>query len=747
MINDIKKIFFLFNFNKKYIGFLFLVLIFGLFLPIYSTKAFIVELLSSYGIVLAFLQTALSISNLFLGLGGTILSWILGGDFITIPYTKGDVIDSSWGLVRDLTNMLFIIVLIFIGLATALRIRDYEAKKALPRLIIIALLINFTPVICGFIIDGANIVMNFFIQPLSGGNLLGSHLYTVYKGVWSDIIGLGFFNPLEHVELLFKSACVVIFNFLGGFIMIAFSFLFVLRYIAIWILVILSPLAFFSYILPITRRIWTMWWNQFIQWVFIGITGAFFLYLGFNTLNILLEHAGELGKAPEGTGWLKKPFIDFFNDLLPYGIGIAFLLISFFLGFSTGAMGGNQILNLVKTGGATALGRTRYFFDKKIGAPTAARLAGGFSKSADWARRIEQKGGFFGVTGKPLRWVTRGFEAVVVPPLVGYSAEARKVIKPKGWERMTIGEKAMTIKSLPFEEDRLVLASEMKQEKDFLKTDREFQEEMFSIALKFRNDPYYKEPATNIINALPDRMTKQIKLDLTPGPKKQEMEQEIQKTAEEIRTLAQKDRELEELIRQKNINLEDLAASVIHIKNLKPSDLAEMNESSLTSLAGRLAFQKMTSSQTQKIFDSFGKNVIENLLNREGGLNAIFKNKTLEEGAAIVDNFCKNNKGLVNYLVRSPAGQAINWEGLKYMLDPLDRLTNRFADLERRILIQEKIEKSETLKQYYELFKKQKRGEIDQNLINTLNSLKTAIENNANLKREWEIIENLIENR
>src|SRR3989344_1092332 len=61
--------------------------------------------------------------------------------FIRVPYTTGGVIDVAWPIVRDFANMLLVLILIFIGLGSALRLGDYEAKKALPRLFGVALLI------------------------------------------------------------------------------------------------------------------------------------------------------------------------------------------------------------------------------------------------------------------------------------------------------------------------------------------------------------------------------------------------------------------------------------------------------------------------------------------------------------------------------------------------------------------------------------------------------------------------------
>ena len=88
----------------------------------------------------------LTIPAALLTISSIILGWATDpSGFINVPYTSGGVIDIGWPIVRDLANMALVLILVIIGLATALRLSEYEARKTLPRLLIDALLINFTP--------------------------------------------------------------------------------------------------------------------------------------------------------------------------------------------------------------------------------------------------------------------------------------------------------------------------------------------------------------------------------------------------------------------------------------------------------------------------------------------------------------------------------------------------------------------------------------------------------------------------
>ena len=197
-------------------------------------------------------------------------------------FTNNPLVNHGWLIVRDFTNMLFVLALVIIALATIIRYKDYAAKKALPTLIGIAVLINFTPLICGIVIDGANIVMNYFMDiggkvlPTSFLKDLGSQIGTVTKGDWTDLGSLG--------TRMGNALFILIFNFIGGLTILLFALLFLARYVVLWLLIIISPLAFFAYIFPTSRTYFHQWWKHFINWSIIGIIPAFLLFLAMSAL-------------------------------------------------------------------------------------------------------------------------------------------------------------------------------------------------------------------------------------------------------------------------------------------------------------------------------------------------------------------------------------------------------------------------------------------------------------------------------
>ncbi|NCO80087.1 hypothetical protein GW884_02245, partial [Candidatus Falkowbacteria bacterium] len=73
-------------------------------------------------------------------------------------------VNQGWVIVRDLCNMFFILILLVIAFATILRQENYSAKKLLPKLLIMAVLINFSKTICGLIIDFSQVIMLTFVN-------------------------------------------------------------------------------------------------------------------------------------------------------------------------------------------------------------------------------------------------------------------------------------------------------------------------------------------------------------------------------------------------------------------------------------------------------------------------------------------------------------------------------------------------------------------------------------------------------
>lgn len=341
----------LFNlYKKKTTLFVFFFVFLGLVYPRISSASAVLNWAKKiavwpfYYIVYAIVYVAIWIT----GLCGSLLNWVLSPDFIKLSYTNpggpnpNPVIETGLKVTQGFANMFLVLILVYIAIAVILRLRDYEAKKLLPIFIVVALLVNFSPVICGLIVDASNIIMNFFIQDL------GVDVFSETMGTRVEKMKIEFSDDLtpetSPLAQLAQLAILVPFLLVLSFILLLFTFIFMLRYLAIWLLVILSPIAFISYILPITRKYFEQWWRQFINWCFVGVTCGFFLYLAiFLVMNLDKGGVIDVPTTPKG-----EPG---FNEILPYFVAVVFLGMGIVFGLATSAMGASTVMGIAKTKG------------------------------------------------------------------------------------------------------------------------------------------------------------------------------------------------------------------------------------------------------------------------------------------------------------------------------------------------------------------------------------------------------------
>jgi len=295
-------------------------------------------------IINIFFSLTLGIWSALVALAGGLLKWVLSPDFISWSYTNpatNPVIETGLNITRSFVNMGLVLILVYIAFATILRLSGYQTQKLLITLIVVALLVNFAPVICGFVVDATNIAMYYFVDNVTGMKNLTNDLVGISDSIKA---GITTEEASKQFGIIFQTLVLIAFNQALFFILFLFVILFILRYVAIWVLVILAPLAFVCYILPATKRFFTLWWNQFFQWSIIGVIAGFFLYLG--------EQIAELMPTAEMAA--HKAEYGIFDTILPHFVTLAFLIIGLIMALTTSAAGATQIVAGAKRGGKVA---------------------------------------------------------------------------------------------------------------------------------------------------------------------------------------------------------------------------------------------------------------------------------------------------------------------------------------------------------------------------------------------------------
>lgn len=189
----------------------------------------------------------------------TALSISLSSEFVNQSF-----VSEAWKAIRDVANLGFILTLIYMSVAIILGIET--SKKFLVNLVIVALLLNFSAFFTKVVIDASNIfalefynamgapervtvagieipqrsLSSVFITGFDPQRLTGTESFQSWKdGTGGSVLALTF---------VFMGAAII--TFFASFIMVKVAFLFIGRTVDFWYLIVVSPFAFVSYILP-----------------------------------------------------------------------------------------------------------------------------------------------------------------------------------------------------------------------------------------------------------------------------------------------------------------------------------------------------------------------------------------------------------------------------------------------------------------------------------------------------------------
>lgn len=289
----------------------------------------------------------------------TLIIDLIGGFVITIAasllnyvwrfqsFIKVPAVQIGWTMSRDLANMGFILIMLTMAFGTILRIDTYGWKKLLPKLIFVALLINFSLIIGGIFIDIGNSLGLFFV---SGGDQeagtpqVGDFIMTAMaSGKWAQLRNEISIAGDAVSTLVMGSIVQLIFYMIMAFLLLALGFIMIFRMINLWILLMLAPLAWISYALPKGSNYWGQWWNKFLSWAFFPAIMGFFIFLG---LLVGASFQGGSFTGPTdvgGWGWLFPESL--FASVMQFIAVVAILFMGLIKAQSLSGAGSKLMMN------------------------------------------------------------------------------------------------------------------------------------------------------------------------------------------------------------------------------------------------------------------------------------------------------------------------------------------------------------------------------------------------------------------
>jgi len=247
----------------------------------------------------------INIANMIIQAASKIL-WLAGVMFnYSMSYTLNfktvidnvGVVDIGWKIFRDLSNMMFIFILLTISIATILGLQNYSAKQLLTKVILVALLMNFSLFTTKVIVDASNVFTAGFYSAITKDTQATEEDASWDKGISA------IFSSALRLETLYKeddfhesskddkgvklgvkniwTICIFgsLFLIVTAFVFFAASILFVKRMVILMFLMMLSPLAFLGMILPATSGYSKQWWQTLFKESFYAPLFVMFIYV------------------------------------------------------------------------------------------------------------------------------------------------------------------------------------------------------------------------------------------------------------------------------------------------------------------------------------------------------------------------------------------------------------------------------------------------------------------------------------
>lgn len=158
-------------------------------------------------------------------------------------------------------NIILTIVFIIMiySMATSTGLSNYEIKKTMPRLVIVAIAINLSFYICAALVDISNIAGHGMYSLMCGaGDCTNMQNQTTVLGI-TNIIGTGIVSMLMAILSIVLFGGAVIVSFLVIIVCIEF------REIALAVMTIIAPVAIALYLLPNTQKWAEKWFSLYTQ--------------------------------------------------------------------------------------------------------------------------------------------------------------------------------------------------------------------------------------------------------------------------------------------------------------------------------------------------------------------------------------------------------------------------------------------------------------------------------------------------
>jgi len=225
-------------------------------------------------------------------------------------FVDSEAVTKAWVVIRDIFNMLITLAVLYTAIVTVLDIPgNYQWTSALPKILISAVLVNFSKTISGFIIDAGQVLTLTFVNAFketAPGNLLNALGLDVMLKLRPELVGnkdaMGTLGTMFDMLGVFLVAVIVLLAAIA--VMLSLILFFIKRIVYLWFLVATSPVGYLDFLpsqLGMLSKLSSQWWSTFTEYVFQGVGVAFTLWLAFTIMSVAPGQTPVFNKSSDSS--------------------------------------------------------------------------------------------------------------------------------------------------------------------------------------------------------------------------------------------------------------------------------------------------------------------------------------------------------------------------------------------------------------------------------------------------------------
>jgi hypothetical protein len=326
-----------------------------------------------------------SFAGLLLGWVGSLFNWIVVITIFQFGAYFGNSVGllTAWGILRDLGNILLLFGFIFMGILMILDLESFSAGKSIARLIIVAVLLNFSLFAAEAVIDVADVLSaSIYNQAGSVGCTSSNPGQCANTGIAAQVLTATGLNGIwqtpygaqDTLTNLGTNAYHKMFTYIGMaffmsvtmVVLLAATIMLVIRAVVLVFVMVLAPLGFAAMAIPPFANLGKQWRDMLISQAFFAPAYLLLLLVSLKIMSAVTTSLTANGNPATLVAALTESNTSFGTIFIVFALVIGFMIAALMTAKKMGAIGADfatsvatktvrgSVLAPVRVGGAIA---------------------------------------------------------------------------------------------------------------------------------------------------------------------------------------------------------------------------------------------------------------------------------------------------------------------------------------------------------------------------------------------------------